>query len=484
MMVFQILISAALVVICTAQIPITNPVTELYGNNSYSWTDNMVNWTCVINVKDYDNDFDKGQDAVLKSCASGGVLFYPSGTYTFTNNLNIKSGVVIRGEPTTDKAKNGKNPGTLNPKTIFECPDLQHNGIYDSNSSSNIGVVNIYLKGCSIMFWPHLSPYSPNYQTYWYDATSVIGAGKNKLILSNKIQDVSLGNPSPGSEWPTVTISKDPWPYRFGHAIAVYIEENALIGNNLLPKSSKSIKTNVVNFTNVPYPYDNRYGIDVNRILYGGVLDKTSGGPCLPTPKNSPYFFASGVVIRGNYVYQNGRVGISWSGGDGQSEQDNEDNVEQGLGAQVYNNHVEIASGTYCYSVTGTKATTGTDTNENRGYDDGGFGNNVTFNTGHINNQCVPPVSEHCKYQTVDGGGILHQCSGNSNGLRNNWVNNDLSGGSRGPMFYYKLYETDNNILMNNIAVQAIGGVFDANHDEHHGNVCKNNNPKCTGIPP
>jgi hypothetical protein len=54
------------------------------------------------------------------------------------------------------------------------------------------------------------------------------------------------------------------------------------------------------------YSYDNRYGIDVNQILYGGVLGKTSGGPCLASPSNSPYYFAEGVSIADNYVYQVG----------------------------------------------------------------------------------------------------------------------------------------------------------------------------------
>ena len=78
----------------------------------------------------------------------------------------------------------------------------------------------------------------------------------------------------------------------------------------------------------------------------------------------------------------NGRVGISWSGGDGVKEGVS---GTAGKGAVIYNNHVEVASGTYCYSVTGDKAATGHDTNENRGYNQCGYGSNVTQNTGIIN---------------------------------------------------------------------------------------------------
>ena len=74
-------------------IPITNPVLDLYGNiTSYSWTNTMVNWSCVIDVTNYDNNFDKAQDEVINSCPNGGVLYYPSGTYTFTTNINAVKG--------------------------------------------------------------------------------------------------------------------------------------------------------------------------------------------------------------------------------------------------------------------------------------------------------------------------------------------------------------------------------------------------------
>ena len=53
------------------------------------------------------------------------------------------------------------------------------------------------------------------------------------------------------------------------------------------------------------------------------------------TPSNSAYFFARGLVARDNYVYQNGRVGMSWSGsGDGKTI---------GSGTVLLNNHVEVA---------------------------------------------------------------------------------------------------------------------------------------------
>ena len=97
--------------------------------------------------------------------------------------------------------------------------------------------------------------------------------------------------------------------------------------------------------------------------------------------------------------------------------------------------------------------------------------------------QLIPPNGAE---ETVDGEGVLHQCSANSDGYRNLWSGNDLKGGGSGYMMYYKLYHVDFNVLDNNQvnSGQKIGAVFDSDHNEHHGNTCKGNNPSCTGIPP
>ena len=104
-------------------------------------------------------------------------------------------------------------------------------------------------------------------------------------------------------------------------------------------------------------------------------------------------------------------MGISFTGlGDGE---------HQGTGTQVYNNHVEVNANSTCYSSTlagvktkltrlpvhGDRVCDGSDTNENRGYMQNGFGNNVTSNTGHIHRQ----QAVNSKYSTVDGEGVLQQ---------------------------------------------------------------------------
>ena len=198
----------------------------------------------------------------------------------------------------------------------------------------------------------------------------------------------------------------------------------------------------------------------------------------------------TGITVRDNYVFMNGRVGISWASGDGMDENGEcylsdkslcFEASTSGMGARIYNNHVEVASGTTCYSVDGVKPCTGHDTNENRGYNQAGFGSNVTLNTGHINRQKVNPSEG--PYETVDGEGVLHQCNGNCNGIRGLWKNNDLSGGETGYMLYYFNQHVDDNTITSNKVNnnQQIGAIYYKGEGEHSGNSCSGNDPKAVG---
>ena len=423
--------------------PKDDPVAALYGNLTYSWANSIVNWSCVYNVKDYHGSFEDAQKAA--SSAGGGVVYFPSGTYNFKSNIMIESNIVIRGEPTTEPAKKEKSPGPLSPKTVFKCTFGQHLGVFNNDpKATNLGIVNIEMDGCAVMLWPALKTVSGpvNLKTYIFEATDVIGMGQNKIVLGNKIHDVTYEHPDPTNTTDNI------WPWRFGTALACYSDMNALIANNLISKSATSKKVTVTfsgDKMTVPYPVDNRYGIDVNQVLLGAAVNSYYGHKCPSqpgtlTPSCAPWFFRQGLVIRDNYVYMNGRVGVSWSGGG--------DGKTVGSGTQIYNNHVEVAAGTTCWSVTGIHKATGHDTNENRGYNQGGYANNLTMNTGHINRQ----KAADSNYMTVDGEGILHQASTGNDGIRNLWYKNDLSGGSTGYLVYYKLFNViDNQLIVSHI---------------------------------
>ncbi|MBP8966829.1 MAG: hypothetical protein KBG33_05475, partial [Paludibacteraceae bacterium] len=142
-----------------------NPVAEFYGNGNYPvWTDN-IRWTNQINMQTYDfgkaglklpaTDFQKfefARDILYQQ--GGGVLYYPAGSYDFTNvpenisdgeagrGLMLRSGVVILGEkPTADNAISG----TLQPLTKFIFKTKK---IKDINNNDRSIPVNWNIVGC------------------------------------------------------------------------------------------------------------------------------------------------------------------------------------------------------------------------------------------------------------------------------------------------------------------------------------------------
>lgn len=82
--------------------PITNPVTQFYpGLSQYAWTDQLAWSTVTTTAATPDDGLDdlavvQAEIAAI-SAAGGGVLYFPAGTYTFSDDLFIHDGVVIRG---------------------------------------------------------------------------------------------------------------------------------------------------------------------------------------------------------------------------------------------------------------------------------------------------------------------------------------------------------------------------------------------------
>lgn len=139
--------------------PQDSPVESLYGADSFVWAQNLVPWSCVYSVADYNGSDDEKFAFAQKDAAAngGGVVFFPGGSYTFTANLTLASGIVIRGEVSTAAAKTGKTVGPLaqSLKTKFSCPNRAHIGIWNSDpKATNLGIVRI----SSPMPTYHLSP--------------------------------------------------------------------------------------------------------------------------------------------------------------------------------------------------------------------------------------------------------------------------------------------------------------------------------------
>jgi hypothetical protein len=124
--------------------------------------------------------------------AGGGVVYFPPGTYNFANKISLASNVLIRGASVGGQlAKDGKKPGNLMPTTIFECPNRLHQGIWNfAPDATNIGVVNVLLDQCAVMFWPSLksNSFSPMMSSWWFGASDIYGSERravNHQLLAN-----------------------------------------------------------------------------------------------------------------------------------------------------------------------------------------------------------------------------------------------------------------------------------------------------------
>lgn len=131
----------ALAVTSWAAVNAENPVASFYPDGYPAWTDN-INWDNVVNMKTDSRitsitgewaRFEKGVEILGEQ---GGVLYYPAGTYSFTDlpagkngakedgqGLMLRSGVVVMGEtPSSYQIASEIDGGKISLSTIFEFP--------------------------------------------------------------------------------------------------------------------------------------------------------------------------------------------------------------------------------------------------------------------------------------------------------------------------------------------------------------------------
>ena len=120
--------------------PTDNPVEAAYPGE-YGWTSN-INWECVYNVDDYAGNATQKFNAAQTDAYNdgGGVVYFPAGSYTFTDDLLVKSGVVIRG---ATPANNNAMSGTFDPPTNFEFP--AYNFTESGSGTDNSTALNLYV---------------------------------------------------------------------------------------------------------------------------------------------------------------------------------------------------------------------------------------------------------------------------------------------------------------------------------------------------
>jgi hypothetical protein len=421
---FASLSLALLLVVSSAMAvaPVDNPVATMYGDSQYQWT-NQVKWDHTFNILDYGGDntgvndnlsaFNAARDAA--NAAGGGVVYCPTGTYKFSDSIQLKDGVVVRGDnPTgiTSAKTAGYAPPTKFefPQFIFSTSNTQatnntaFKGIssVDPMNDSNMGLVNIDVNRADIRLGIN------GLDAWWGSSSNPFGAPSQTSRASN-IVVLGVRSNNVARPYYSMNASQNAWQVMGNIAvanIAVQPWKNSLVANNRcndattdnFDESGTASSGYKVKYNNVWQPiknvnasaqaifsYTDHYGIYVGRT---GALPNVANGD----PTQTPTQFRTGVDIRDNYVLTTQRVKIH-AGGYGLNVKDN---IADDVTGKVY----------WLDSYGGQKyQTNNSATYENRGIDLGGYGvtvsgNNYTVYSGRI---AAGP------YYSVDGEGVLYQ---------------------------------------------------------------------------
>jgi hypothetical protein len=439
--------------------PTDNPVALYYGVTAYPWTGNIA-WGNVVSILDYggvadgatDNvaAFNSARDAV--AAQGGGVVYFPAGNYYFSDNINLKNGVVIRGEtPSMTEAKvDGFAPPT---KFRFPAyvPTLSGTGTDNATAFKKIGTTNPQTDSNLGLVWVDINR----------AGVKILGDGianTNQNILVFGVRTNNVAEPDPGVPQLTHTYTQSGssvtipyqdawqrWSYRFASNVKIQANANVLVANSrhndaitdnfeqagYKVRGDVSATANTVQALNNPgqavFNYTNHYGIEVNRSKSGGY---TLAG----TPTTEPSLFRTGIVVRDNWVYHTMRIAITASG-DGLIIRDNIIRDQSGKVAWV--------------DAPGKRLVGNSATLENRIIDWSGYGVLVSGNNGEVYRHFLKTGP----YYSVDGEGILIQeCCGGSlvNGvtIENNSVNSYIG--------LYKTRDINNAVIRNNY--QSNGG--------------------------
>ncbi len=336
-----LLLALLLAVQLWAAPPTSNPVSSFYaGADGYpAWTD-QIKWDQVIDMSTYptgNTNFEKFEAARDELAAKGGgVLYYPAGQYDFSDmpadgpagrGLMLKSGVVIRGEapkgtPLANidgklelgtkfsfgftKSAEGSRPRNWN--LIGLCPEAGK-GVKDVN---NVGIAWVELTGAVIYFgmdvnwgktwagsgswksgkgeWAQRVPDGTHPADPFHGGgNTYVGMGSGRLVLGCELRDAAVAGSYDGD---------GKFMDHFGPRVGIYASR-VFVANNVLPKSKRNFLYNGVMFD-----YGDTCGMDINHDLLGWVRDNG----------NCPGYFAEGVVVRNNWVYNHGHKGYNLSG--------------------------------------------------------------------------------------------------------------------------------------------------------------------------
>lgn len=350
-----------------------NPIKKYYGVGNYpAWTD-KIKWGNVINMATYLNgssDFEKFENARDEIYAQGGgVLYYPAGTYTFSNTvmngpagrgLMLKTGVIILGQTPTVDSTAIDGAMTLPTKFVFmkktkkdisnndqQIPcdwnmiGLKPSGTEQLKDVNNVGIAWVDMDGGVVYFGPQLS-WGATYATAgaWYSSYASFGRWKNRIpdgthpidpfagIGSTK-QYVGVGSGRMvfGCILQNSTVVNDSildfsklkqfgyYMYKFGSRICAY-GKNVFIANNLLPKSTQNFKYQQLTGITQQDKCAQFFGTALSTLIfdYGKTFGIDINKNHLGLASNTNGFYEEGLVVIDNYIYNHGTKGFEISG--------------------------------------------------------------------------------------------------------------------------------------------------------------------------
>jgi len=412
-----------------------NPIAAFYGKEAYPWS-NQLPWGCVYDITDFpgetrDRQFEQAKAAALAQ--GGGTIYFPAGTYEFTDDLVLDNSIILRGEtPPSAEAKSDdfqppsrlvfpqyqpqfSGNGTPN-ETAFKTIRTAH-----PETDSNLGLVYLDINRAGVQIKPDLAS----------------AQNRNMILFGLRSNNVAY----PDGRVPDRSF-QDGWMRfsdRFTANLKVNGYENILVANNRINdqitdtyeqpgyKVKSLDKKTIITYSEgdrVPFDYSAHHGIAVNR---SGQFELAE------TPTTQPGLFRQGIIIRDNWVYHTMRTGIQASG-QGLIVKDNEIHDKQGK--QVWSHP------------TGLTQPRNANTYENRGIDWSGHQVTIEGNEYEVYRH---RIMEN-RYWSVDGEGILIQecCGGTS-------VNGAVIRGNRGNAYIgiYKIPEIENVTITDNILLPA-----------------------------
>ncbi|MBD3243239.1 MAG: hypothetical protein GF331_21800 [Chitinivibrionales bacterium] len=339
--------------------PTDNPLASYYGpDNGYpTWTDE-IRWSTVVDMSRYDNgatDFERFENARDSIHAlGGGVLYYPTGVYTFDGpqldapdgrGLMLKTGVVIRGDaPGADK---DASDGTLELGTqfVFVGTDRAEGvtprhwslvGITPAAGESlhdvdRVGIVWVELNRATVYFGPNME-WGATYDgagawksgkvigewarrvpdgTHPCDpfcgaplnTSRYLGAGRGRLVFGCRLNNAVVINDfidegfGPGGYH----------SFKYGGRIQVYGSCVAVMNNVVATPTEAFRHTQTTSEGAKEIIFDHAYatGIDINKDYSNVNVNKfdPDGG-----------YWHEGVVVQDNWVYNHGFKGFNLSG--------------------------------------------------------------------------------------------------------------------------------------------------------------------------